>query len=303
MKLSSSARILLALLFSGSAVISAQRGPDRAVEALVTTLSLSSIPLGDVGGVSVDDAGVIYVADFDVRVYRITQDGDIRTLTDSFACSSGNTVAPNGNLLQSDFMRDTVSEVDVVTGEVTVRVLEGLSNPVGVISAPDGTLFVCNCGDDTIARVGPGESFATTYAAGPEFRCPNGIVMDPDGNLFVVNFYNGLILKIDPFGHVTPFTRFGRRGNAHLTFAGANHKELYFTNYIKNQVFRISPNGHVTLLAGSGQRALIDGYGTDAAFRRPNGIASDREGILFLNNTVSRPGEFRRIDIRRIDLP
>jgi sugar lactone lactonase YvrE len=237
---------------------------------------------GGVGGVTVDGAGIVYVADFGGTVWKVTPSGQVSTFVTSMYGSSGNAIDSKGNLLQSNFYGNFISRVDRA-GNVE-EFAAGLRGPVGIAIDADDNLFVTNCNGNTLSKVTP-DGAVTEFTASELFACPNGITRDPQGNLYVVNFSNGLMLKVTPDGMVTEFATIPGGGNGHVTFARGT---LYATSFRGHQVWRVSLSGEVSLLAGTGAPGGQDGPALEATLAFPNGIAASPSGTrLYLN-------EFRR---------
>lgn len=250
----------------------------------VRVLTLADSLIGPVGGVAVDRVGLIYSADFRDTVWRIYPDGRTEKFATGFYGASGNTIDAQGYLFQSSFAGNFISRVDR-NGTLETWVDEGLSGPVGVTTNSKGELFVCNCQNNTIARVGE-DRVARLFASSDLLSCPNGITVGPEDELYVVNFNDGNMLRIDSTGAVSEFALIPGGGNGHVALARGN---LYVTSFMGHQLYRVSMAGEVTLVAGSGQRQEVDGEGEEASFSFPNGIAAGPQGDrLYINDYVNR---------------
>ena len=94
--------------------------------------SLTSVMEGhQVGGVTIDLIGNIYVADFDDLVWKITPEGKRDVFASGFYGASGNAIDHEGNLLQANFYGDSIDKVDR-KGRTQPFVTSGLSGPVGI---------------------------------------------------------------------------------------------------------------------------------------------------------------------------
>ena len=134
-----------------------------------------------VGGVSVDAVGNLYVADFGDLVWKIPPEGQPHIFAEGFYGSSGNAVDHLGNLFQSSYYGDFISKIDR-TGHATVLTASGLRGPVGIaIDRITGELYVANCNGNTVSRIG-GDGVASTFAQSDLLKCPNGIVFDSNGH-------------------------------------------------------------------------------------------------------------------------
>lgn len=270
----------------------------------VSTVFVSdTIPgFGAVGGIATDAFGFAYVADFRNAVWRLTPEGRVERFADGLYGASGNAIGPRGFLYQSSFNGDYVSRISR-TGEVETYAQEGLAGPVGIAVDPDGVLYVCNCRDGSVVRIGP-DRVARPFAASDLMACPNGITFDDEGDLYVVNFNNTLVLRVTPDGTVSEFADIpGGPGNGHIAFGRGG---FYVTKFQGNRVYRVSRDGAVRVVAGTGQAGGADGPALEATFTRPNGIAVSPTGKeLWVNDLVEGQGVgigVSRVALRRIRL-
>ncbi len=269
----------------------------------VTTVSLDHVldGYGNIGGVTVDALGFVYVANFRDAVWRIAPDGSVTELSRALYGSSGNAIDARGDLYQSNFNANTIVRLRR-TGTVETFASDGLSGPVGLTFGEDGDLYVCNCTAGTVSRVNAA-GVVDVFARSPLLACPNGIVRDDRGDFYVVNFNSPAIVRITPDGTVHPFATIpGAGGNGHITFARGS---FFVTQFRGHALYRLSRDGHPTLLAGDGSREVRDGIADSARFSYPNGIAAAPGGnVLWVNDLV---GPYNRrepstIVLRRIRL-
>src|SRR5262245_17313188 len=97
-----------------------------------------------VGGVTIDALGMVYVADFGEIVWKLTPEGERRELVSGLYGASGNAIDQGGNLLQSSFYGDSITKIDR-KGQAKPLVTTGLYGPVGIAVAKSGELYVANC--------------------------------------------------------------------------------------------------------------------------------------------------------------
>ena len=256
---------------------------------------------GNLGGVTIDRLGFLYVANFRDAVWRISPDGEVTELSRGLYGASGNAIDRRGDLYQANFFANTISRI-ARTGEVSTFVDDGLAGPVGLAFDADGTLYVCNCQGNRISRV-TGDGAVETLAEGDLFACPNGIVVGDDQHLYVTNFNNHDILRVSTDGEVETFATVpGGAGNAHIASAKGL---LFITKIISNRVVKIDGDGQITPLAGTGQPGHDDGPALEATLFHPNGIAASPQGDRLYVNTMV--GEYNkpaasRLTVRTIDL-
>jgi DNA-binding beta-propeller fold protein YncE len=263
---------------------------------------LTDIIVGhQVGGVTVDAVGNLYVADFGDLVWKIPPEGQPQIFAEGFYGSSGNAVDHQGNLFQSSYYGDFITKIDR-TGHATLLTASGLRGPVGIaIDRSTGELYVANCNGNTIARIG-GDGVASTFAQGDLLKCPNGIVFDSMDTLYVVNFRDNHMLKIDRSGHVSLFATISAKGLGHVCF---RKDRFYVTAFASHEIYEVKLNGAVRRILGNGQRGIVNGSGDSVRLSYPNGIACDSWAPhLYINefDNDSDEGYPRRAIVRQIDL-
>ena len=62
---------------------------------------------------------------------------------------------------------------------------------------------------------------------------------------------------------------------------------LIVADTYNHAVRKIAPDGETTTLAGNGKRGNSDGIGREAAFREPNGVATDPSGNVYVADTLN----------------
>jgi DNA-binding beta-propeller fold protein YncE len=253
-----------------------------------------------VGGVTIDLIGNIYVADFGDLVWKITPEGKRQVFASGLYGASGNAIDKEGNLLQANYYGDSITRIDR-KGQAKPFVTSGLSGPVGIaINRRTGDVYVANCRDNSIAKITT-DGAVSSFAKSDLFKCPNGISFDRDGNLYVVNFRDNRMLKVDPKGFVAPFATVSEKGLGHLCF---KDDRFYVAAYESHAIYEVTLGGVVKRILGNGMRGVVDG-GAKARLSFPNGIAcSPWERRLYINESVndSTSSLPRRTIIREIVL-
>ena len=265
-------------------------------------LSAELISLGGEGGVAVDQNGTIYVSNFNSSVWTVSLDGDVVLLTDQLRTASGNTVLPDGDLLQSDFRENRVVTINGA-GEIRDFSSEGLNGPVGLTRAPDGAIFVANCLGKTVARIEPGGGPARVFAADERFGCPNGIISDQEGNIYLADLNSPILFKIIPRGELSEHADLGGAGNGHLAMANG---AIYVTQLRSHRIVRLAADGSQHVVAGTGERGFANGPEGRSTVSFPNGIAASPSGdVLYFNSHrgIMQAGNRGSMIMRLIYLP
>jgi len=266
------------------------------------------------GGVAIDDSGIVYVADFGeflnqangTKVYKVFGDGTIEEFASGLLGASGNEFDSQGNLFQSNIAASRLSKI-TPDGTVTTFATNGIQGPVGVAVADGDTIYVANCGGNSIAKVTP-NGISSIWVASSLFKCPNGLTIDEDGNLYTCNFGDGNIIKITPDKQVSVLATLPGGRCGHLTYFEGY---LYVAARCAQKIYRVTLDGDTTLIAGSGLRGNDDGPALQASFNHPNGIEAIRDGnnvVLYLNDATSLTGNCTTVPlnpvvVRKITIP
>lgn len=128
------------------------------------------------------------------------------------------------------------------------------------------------------------------------FNGPGGIEFDRAGNLYVADTWNHTIRKIARNGVVTtiaglpgwPGIEDGQGSAARFTSLGDIAIDRFGNLFVTDgyAIRRVTPQGQVTTLAGAPKEwGYADGRGSGARFNRPQGIAVDRDGNIYVADT------------------
>jgi sugar lactone lactonase YvrE len=161
--------------------------------------------------------------------------------------------------------------------------LAEIANPTALAVGPDGGLFVSSRFDGHVYRIGHDDN-SELYAS--ELGVPTGLAVAADGTLFVGD-RSGSILRVSPGKKVETFASlpasvaafhlaFGPDGNLYVTAPTlASHDPIY----------RITPDRLVDVVA--------DGFG------RPQGLAFDSTGALYVVDALAGAAGLYKVDITR----
>lgn len=298
---------LTLVIFSLIFIFEIKAQSDNLNGAIVETLKVSEpiTAMGRLGGVSMDQLGIMYVADFGEKVWKVTPAGESTIFAEGLYGSSGNAINSKGELIQSNFYGNSIIRIDR-KGNSTHISEENLNGPVGITTDASNNIYVCNCTGNTITKISnKGES--SIFSTSDLFNCPNGITFGPGGDLFVTNYHNDIIVKINSIGEASEFTKvLGGQGISHIVYTKEN---FYVTKIKANTIHRVTPKGESFLVAGSfSSQGFEDGDALTATFAHPNGIAVDPYGSDLYVNTlkgdwvINGIGKQGSIEIRKIDI-
>lgn len=249
-----------------------------------------SAQFAGIGGVAIDSAGNIFVADSgNYAIRKITPAGVVST----FAGLTGTRGDVDGTGTAARFYDPQNLAIDAFDN---IYVPDGAGNVVRKIT-PAGVVT-------TIAGSGAtGSADGTGIAA--QFNDPTGIAVDAFGNIYVADNGNNTVRKILPGGIVTTFAgtpqvsgsddgngsaaRFKAPAGVGVDGSG----NVYVADSGNHTIREISPSGFVTTVAGlAGHSDSVDGLAGSARFNSPGDVTIDTSGVVYvadaLNSTVRR---------------
>jgi sugar lactone lactonase YvrE len=134
-----------------------------------------------------------------------------------------------------------------------------------------------------------------------QFKWPHGLSIDTDANVFVADRGNHVIRKIRRDGVVSTLAgspgQFGAEDGdgsaAHFRYPTATAVDasgnVYVSDSSNDLIRKITPGGVVSTLAGSpGIAGYADGNGNAAQFNNPTGLAVDKNGNVFVADSVNK---------------
>lgn len=163
-------------------------------------------------------------------------------------------------------------KVDTAGSTNSTRANSTFNNPRGIVFDSAGNLFVCDCGNHMIRKIGAtnvttfaGSTFGSQDGTGTSarFNSPTEIAIDSSDNLYVRDG-NG-IRKITPSAVVTTLVSSdGTNGYVQSLTVDSNDNLYYFRN---NAVYKYTPQGVTSILAGKELvNDYIDDIGVNARF-------------------------------------
>ncbi len=248
------------------------------------------------GGVAVDSAGNLYIADWEnSRIRKVDSAGVITTIYDQLFYPEAVAVDASDNL----FIADTANN------RILKRTPEGIVTTVAGGQLCQGSRLACGDG-------GP------ATAAG--LRTPSGVAVDASGNLYIADRGDERIRKVDRSGIITTVAGNGKCGfDTSVCFSGDGGPavlaqlsapsgvtvdgagNLYIADSFNNRIRKVDSSGIITTVVGSGPTGYgVGGFGGDggrataANLYFPYSVALDGAGNIF----ISDEGNYR---IRKVD--
>ena len=168
------------------------------------------------------------------------------------------------------------------------------SDPFGVASAADGTIYVADgVGAHRIHRItttgvatilaGSEAGFADGPGEDARFSTPSGLTLDRHGNLYVADTGNDAIRRVSPDGTVSTVAGSGAGLNGPVGVAIDPRGRLIVADTYNDRIVAIEHDGAVTPLAGAAGPGFEDG--AEARFHTPCGVAADAAGRIYVADT------------------
>ncbi len=189
-----------------------------------------------------------------------------------------------------------------------------LKDPRGVAVDNSSNVYVADKNNHSIRKITSGGVVSTLAGTGgsgfmdgagnvAKFSYPHGVAVDGSGFVYVADTSNHRIRKITSGGVVSTLAGTGGSGfmdgagnvaqfNSPVGVAVDGSGFVYVADKNNNRIRKITSSGVVTTLAGTGGSGFMDGAGNVAQFNKPNGVAVDVSGFVYVadsdNNRIRK---------------
>ena len=236
------------------------------------------------GGVALDSAGNLYVADAGNSIIRKIASGGVVTTLAGSASNQG--------------YRDGVGTA------------AWFNSPAAIAVDGAGILYVADSGNAVIRKIAVDGTVSTLAGtagatgstdgsgASARFNLPSGIALDVTGNLYVSDTLNQTIRKITSAGVVTTLAGLaGVSGSADGSGTAAAFSQprglvvdsagnVFVADTANSAIRKVTSSGVVTTFAGlSTISGLLDGTGAGAWLNQPKDVKIDAAGNLYVADT------------------
>lgn len=237
--------------------------------------------LNSPGGVTVDAAGNLYIADTLDSLVREVQNGTISTIAGTLSNATTGTGGPG------------------YYGDGGPATSAQLLAPAGVALDSFGNLFIADQGNSVIREVSNGiiTTFGSDNPGALKLKTPAGVAVDAAGNLFIADKGNHRIVEVTPAGVWRVIAGTGTSGfsgdngpatKATLSFPAAvavdSAGQVYIADSLNSRIRLVTTAGIITTIAGTGRPAYSGdgGPATNAALFNPPGLAVDAGGNVYV---------------------
>jgi streptogramin lyase len=280
------------------------------------------------------------------RIRRVTPDGVIHTAAGTgqkgYSGDGGPATAATfnlpheirfdkaGNYYIADMTNHAVRRVDAKTGVITTFAGTGqpgysgdggpaaqaqLKQPHSIQFGPDGSLYICDIGNNVIRKVDPKTGTITTFAgtgkpgdtpdgapiAGTPLKGPRSLDFDKDGNLWLVTREGNQVLKFDlKAGKISIVAGSGKKGFTgnggparEATLSGPKGVAIdaegnaWLADTESHSIRMINAKtGTLELVAGTGEKGDgPDGDPLHCQMARPHGVFVDKDGSVYVGDS------------------
>ena len=275
---------------TGDAGFSGDGGP--AVEA----------QLFEPGGMALDDAGNLYIADSrNHRVRRVDANGTMITLAGTGVYGYG---GDGGPAIKAQLFRPEGVALD---GAGNLYIADTVNHRIRRVDSK-GTITTM-AGSGGVAFDGGGYSGDSGPAIEAQLSWPADVTVDGAGNLYIADTANRRIRRVDANGTITTIAGTGFMGysgdggpaieaefSRPRAVASDNSGNLYIADTANHRIRRVDAMGVIATIAGTGRRGYSGegGPAVEADLSWPEGLTLDSTGNLYIADSGNH--RVRRVD-------
>lgn len=152
-----------------------------------------------------------------------------------------------------------------------------LAWPAKVAVHPEG-IIVADTGHDRVLVVGLDGRLVAEHTG---LRKPSGVRAAPDGSLLVCERGADRVVRIPPGGGAPQIVLGGVASPWDVALDPDG--SVLVAEAGRHRIWRIDPGGTAAVLAGTGEEGLEDGYGPEALFAQPSGLAAGAQGLFVVD--------------------
>ncbi len=239
--------------------------------------------------ITIDGAGNLYVADYDMnRIRKITPAGSITTYAGNG--NNNNTYNGDGTLAKLAQVKRPMGVAIDGRGNLYISQFQTIRkvNPSGIIST--------YAGNDSVTSGFSGDGSLATYATFFDIR---GLAVDGVGNLYIADFNNNRIRKIDTFGIITTIAGNGGSSssgdgtpaidaslNEPTGVAVDTSGNIFIAEHDGARIRKVNTSGIISTFAGNGGYfpSGFGGSATAASIDKINDVNVDAIGNVYFSS-------------------
>ena len=235
----------------------------------------TSAELATPGGVAVDSAGNVFIADGgNGRVRKVDANGIITTVAGGgsggdggpatsahIADPTGVAVDSSGNIFISEYFGPKIRKVDASGTISTITGSNGeLAGPTDVAVDSAGNVFIADRQSNRILKVDTSGTLTTVAGNGTwgysgdggpatsaELAGPNGVAVDSTGEVFIADWENNAVRKVDSSGTISTFALI----NTVVGVAVDGNGNVFAADGSDQLIFELDTSGNQTIVAGT----------------------------------------------------
>ena len=246
-------------------------------------------------GITTDTLGNLYLGANVSQVDKITPAGVVTTVAGSGSLQGFQDGTANGANSPVKFRETDDVAVDALGN---LYVADRTNNTIRKITVSNSIYpTVSTYAGPSSSVTGNTTGYVDSSSANARFNSPTYLTIDSSGNLYVSDTGNNVIRKIDTNGNVSTLAGSGSAGSSDGVGTNASFStpmgitidtsgNLYVADNHNCLIRKITQSGVVSTVAGNGNCSSADGVGTSASFNKPQALAIDTTGTIYVVDTV-----------------